>query len=44
MARGKIKAKPIISHEFALAEARAAFDVQMNRPTERIKVQMAPEG
>jgi threonine dehydrogenase-like Zn-dependent dehydrogenase len=43
MAKGKIKAKPLISHEFPLADTTAAFDVQINRPAERSKILLAPD-
>jgi len=43
MARGKIRTRPLISHEFSLAETTRAFDVQINRPAERTKILLAPE-
>ncbi len=43
MEKGKIRARPLISHEFSLAEATRAFDVQINRPAERSKILMSPE-
>ena len=43
MARGKIKTRPLISHEFSLADAARAFDVQINQPARRTKILMSPE-
>lgn len=42
MQRGRIRTTPLISHEFALAQARDAFDVQINRQAERCKILLAP--
>lgn len=43
MAKGKIDPKPLISHEFSLAETPKAFDVQINQPAQRTKILLAPE-
>ena len=42
MEKGKIDVRPLISHEFRLADTAEAFDVQINRPAERMKILLAP--
>jgi threonine dehydrogenase-like Zn-dependent dehydrogenase len=43
MARGRIKTRPLVSHEFGLAETARALDVQINKPAERSKILLSPE-
>ena len=43
MEKRKIDARPLISHEFALADAAQALNVQETRPAERTKIQLCPE-
>ena len=43
MEKRKIDVRPLISHEFSLADTAQAFDVQINRPAERTKILLAPE-
>ncbi len=43
MERGKIRVKPLITHEFPLSDAPAALELQEKRPGERIKIQLSPD-
>jgi threonine dehydrogenase-like Zn-dependent dehydrogenase len=43
MEKGKIKVRPLISHEFSLSDASRALEVQESRPADRIKIQLQPE-
>jgi 2-desacetyl-2-hydroxyethyl bacteriochlorophyllide A dehydrogenase len=42
MARGRIRTRPLISHELPLSEAARAFDIQINHPAERMKILLHP--
>lgn len=42
MSKGKIDARPLISHRFPLAEAEKAFDVQIHHPAQRCKILLLP--
>ena len=44
MEKGKINVDPLISHHFPLAETTAAIDVHENKPAERMKIMLCPEG
>jgi threonine dehydrogenase-like Zn-dependent dehydrogenase len=42
MAKGRIRARPLISHELPLSETSKAFDIQINHPADRIKILLRP--
>lgn len=44
MEKRRIDVRPLITHEFPLAEAAEAIKVQETRPLERVKIQLRPEG
>lgn len=42
MGKGKIRTRPLISHELPLSETAKAFDIQINHPAERMKIMLHP--